>query len=273
MFWVHIHNAAGTSIAKLARAFHERPLEPATGIWNYKGESSRDRVKCGPGSRANATFACADCAGKAAEAARQGATWTAIERPLEASDFGCDFDYGVTIRDPVATMMTTIVLDKVDVDALFARLETGRGPVGGADLPHRRGYLQRRAPLAHFDNYATRILLGYDVLYNVGLGELTEAHFAAAVKILERFDVVLALPTRTALDTGPLRTRRGWPTDQKLVINARNRSQHGKETYLTGGDPSKYRARVDLLEKFATYDRRLLAVAERLAKRPVAASP
>ena len=51
--------------------------------------------------------------------------------------------------------------------------------------------LEPDAGLAHFDNYATRLLLGRDVLAGVGLGMLTEDHYRAAVAKLEAFDVVL----------------------------------------------------------------------------------
>jgi len=57
-------------------------------------------------------------------AAQPGASWTAIERPLEAADVGCAFDYGVTIRDPVATMTSTVVNNFVDVDALVRAPES-----------------------------------------------------------------------------------------------------------------------------------------------------
>ena len=34
MYWVHIHNAGGTSIRTLAERYGERPLEPASVNWN-----------------------------------------------------------------------------------------------------------------------------------------------------------------------------------------------------------------------------------------------
>jgi len=34
MFWMHIHNAGGTTIRTLAELYGERPIEPATKNWN-----------------------------------------------------------------------------------------------------------------------------------------------------------------------------------------------------------------------------------------------
>ena len=53
------------------------------------------------------------------------------------------------------------------------------------------GFLDPKAPLAHFTNFQTRALLGSDVLRKVPVGGLTDEHLAKAVSILETFDVVL----------------------------------------------------------------------------------
>jgi len=116
MFWMHIHNAGGTTIRTLAERYGERPIQPATPNWNIVAEKySGDVVwSCDAKTRLIKTQA--------------GASWTAIERPLDlASDFGCDFDYGVTIRDPVDTMVSTMVNNAVDVEGLVELLRTRKG--------------------------------------------------------------------------------------------------------------------------------------------------
>ena len=121
----------------------------------------------------------------------------------------------------------------------------------------------------HFDNYATRLLLGRKVLSGVRLGELTEDHFRAALAILERFDVVLVLRSGQNLDTDPLRALRGWPATDFGQTRGNYHSSVSKVDSIGGGDEAVYRERLALFESFTTYDRRLLAAAERLANRTV----
>ena len=124
MFWMHIHNAGGTTIRTLAERYGERPIQPATPNWNIVAEEYPGDVvwSCDAKKRLIKTQA--------------GASWTAIERPLEASDLGCDFDYGVTVRDPVATMVSTLVNNRVDASKLFRILGRARGkPLAGVPVP------------------------------------------------------------------------------------------------------------------------------------------
>ena len=64
------------------------------------------------------------------------------------------------------------------------------------DLPLHNsnyGFLDPKAPLAHFTDFQTRALLGSEALRTVPVGGLTDEHIAKAVGILEMFDVVLVL--------------------------------------------------------------------------------
>ena len=200
MLWVHMHNAGGTSIRHLAEEQGEVPLEPASKNWNFW-------------LHAKETWETVGCEAKVDLFGRQAsATWTMIERPMDAEDASCGgfFDYGTTLRSPVSTMLSTIVTNDIDVGALFAALETGSGrPLGNFSVPHAH-LIEEGALLTHFDNYFVRSLNGRDVSREVGLGLLTEAHLAAALERLERFDCVLILEDGEALDAAPLFALRGW---------------------------------------------------------------
>ena len=141
MLWMHIHNAGGTTIRTLAERYGERPIQPATANWNIVAEKFPGDVvwSCDAKTRLIKTQA--------------GASWTAIERPLEASDLGCDFDYGVTIRDPVDTMVSTMVNNAVDVEGLVELLRTHKGrKIRRVAVPrstiHHVGLLEPNAELA-----------------------------------------------------------------------------------------------------------------------------
>ena len=107
MLWLHIHNAGGTSIRALAETYGERPLEPATTNWNLW-------------LHAKETYKTISCREKVDLFKRQAAaTMTMIERPFDAADAACaELAYGTTLRSPVSTMLSTIVTNNVDVDAL-----------------------------------------------------------------------------------------------------------------------------------------------------------
>jgi len=124
MLWMHIHNAGGTTIRTLAELYGERPIQPATQNWNIGVEKYGDDI----------VWSCE--AKRRLMESQVGASWTAIERPLEAADLGCDFDYGVTVRDPVATMVSTLVNNRVDASKLFRILGRARGkPLAGVPVP------------------------------------------------------------------------------------------------------------------------------------------
>ena len=165
--------------ARFAERYGERPLEPASVNWNFYLHEKE-------------TIHTVDCEGKAALFAEQRpATWTMIERPVDDADIACGdwLDYGVTLRRPVDTMLSSIVNNNVSAALVFELLERRRGrSVADVDLPHD-GFLNDG--LGHFDNYLVRSLNGLRVMRDVKLGEVTEAHLETAIRRLEAFDVIL----------------------------------------------------------------------------------
>ncbi|KAH8044483.1 rhamnosyl transferase [Aureococcus anophagefferens] len=222
MLWLHVHNAGGTSIRTLAATYGERPLEPATKNWNLW-------------LHAKETWRTISCREKVDLFKRQAAaTWTMIERPFDAADAACaELAYGTTLRSPVSTMLSTIVTNNVDVDALFEALERRGSPLN-ASIPHDQ-LIEEGALLGHFDNYFVRSLNGRDVSQAAGLGMLTEAHLDTALERLRRFDVVLVLEDGAALDDAPLRRFRGWPAAEGETVWYNAHSAASKARALAGG--------------------------------------
>lgn len=258
MLWLHIHNAGGTSIRTLAETYGERPLEPATKNWNLW-------------LHAKETWRTISCREKVDLFKRQAAaTWTMIERPFDAADAACaELAYGTTLRSPVSTMLSTIVTNNVDVDALFDALERRGSPLN-ASIPH--DYLiEEGALLGHFDNYFVRSLNGRDVSQAVGLGMLTEAHLDTALERLRRFDVVLVLEDGAALDDAPLRSFRGWPAAEGDAARHNAHSAASKARALAGGlegdaGVALRERRLGVLRANAKLDERLLVAARDMAR-------
>ena len=258
MYWVHIHNAGGTSIRTLAERYGERPLEPASVNWNlwlHEKEMSHT----------------VDCKGKAALFAEQRpATWTMIERPVDDADVACGdwFDYGVTLRRPVDTMLSTLVNNNVSAALVFELLERRQGrSVADIGLPHS-GFFND--DLGHFDNYLVRSLNGRRVMRDVKLGEVTEAHLDAAIRRLEAFDVILFM--EGGLDTVPLRRLRGWPERDADAPRRNAHSSDSKRDALAGGlagdaADALVEKRLAILASHATLDERLFAAARELVAR------
>ena len=124
MLWTQIKGTGGrwlaTRITTLAKFYGEYGLEPATPTWTL---GTRSWEYGFGGTRRTWPASCVERARLFEQQAR--ASWTAISRPLEASDLGCDFDYGVTVAEPVATMVSTIAKAKIDSDGLFTKSLTG----------------------------------------------------------------------------------------------------------------------------------------------------
>ena len=258
MYWVHIHNAGGTSIRTLAERYGERPLEPASVNWNFYLHEKE-------------TIHTVDCEGKAALFAEQRpATWTMIERPVDDADVACGdwFDYGVTLRRPVDTMLSSLVNNNVSAALVFELLERRRGrSVADVDLPHD-GFLNDG--LGHFDNYLVRSLNGRQVMRDVKLGEVTEAHLDAAIRRLEAFDVILFM--EGGLDTRELRRLRGWPESDADEPRRNAHSSDSKRDALAGGlagdaADALVEKRLAILASHATLDERLFAAARELVAR------
>ena len=260
MYWVHIHNAGGTSIRTLAERYGQRPLEPASVNWNFYLHEKE-------------TIHTVDCEDKAALFAEQRpATWTMIERPVDDADVACGdwFDYGVTLRRPVDTMLSSLVNNNVSAALVFELLERRRGrSVADVDLPHD-GFLNDG--LGHFDNYLVRFLNGRQVMRDVKLGEVTEAHLDAAIRRLEAFDVILFMEEEGGLDTVPLRRLRGWPERDADEPRRNAHSSDSKRDALAGGlagdaADALVEKRLAILASHATLDERLFAAAKDLVAR------
>ena len=258
MLWLHVHNAGGTSIRTLAETYGERPLEPATMNWNLW-------------LHAKETYKTISCREKVDLFKRQAAaTMTMIERPFDAADAACaELAYGTTLRSPVSTMLSTIVTNNVDVDALFEALERRGSPLN-ASIPHDQ-LIEEGALLGHFDNYFVRSLNGRDVSQAVGLGMLTEAHLDTALERLRRFDVVLVLEDGAALDDAPLRSFRGWPAAEGEAARHNAHSEASMALALAGGlegdaGVALRERRLGVLRANAKLDGRLLVAARDMAR-------
>merc|ERR1711990_437236 len=101
MYWLHLHNYAGTLMCNLARQNGEETFCPQgmsdddcymKGNCNYPGES------CLYGK--SGTLPCAAYANGVSE---QGVSWVQVERDLHPEDLSCrkTFAYGVLLRDPL----------------------------------------------------------------------------------------------------------------------------------------------------------------------------
>ena len=258
MLWLHIHNAGGTSIRALAETYGERPLEPATSNWNLW-------------LHAKETYKTISCREKVDLFKRQAAaTMTMIERPFDAADAACaELAYGTTLRSPVSTMLSTIVTNNFDVDALFKALERRGSPLN-ASIPHEQ-LIEEGALLGHFDNYFVRSLNGRDASQAVGLGMLTEAHLDTALERLRRFDVVLVLEDGAALDDAPLRHFRGWPAAEGETARHNAHSAASMARALAGGlegdaGVALRERRLGVLRANAKLDERLLVAARDMAR-------
>jgi len=193
IFWIHYQQNGGTWIADVAAAQGERFLRPFDGyvrshpVPNYKHESCHTPVPCKL---------------KAAYITRQNATFTAIERAFNPSVESCpgSFLYGTAIMHPRRFLHTAL------------RHRPGMHPskmleiLGGERIPRRQRLHSKclgdppygdydaniDGQYPHYDNYYVRGLNGFSA-YWLPPGNITQAHFVAAVETLHQFDVILLL--------------------------------------------------------------------------------
>lgn len=219
VFFMHVHNAAGTWLATVARKHQEKPL---TGIYGhtrnlnligdrkceydetYAYRSLNRRVK----RRVHETLGYINmrkvnrrvnrqinrtqdedvkCSVKAHMVKKEHSTFTAIERPFLLESDWCpdDFLYVTIVREPIALMRSTLLNDLFDVEEVFA-LKKGAVPeMTKSDYLFEGGY-------QHFDNFLTRSLNGREV-YRLPYGHITRKHLDNAKQMLSKFDLVIDL--------------------------------------------------------------------------------
>jgi len=172
VMWVHLHNFGGTYICKEAmrQGEHTPPesnpqwpgcLMPGDGCSTWYGRTTGE-------TRAKESY-----------------SFTMVERDVEAADLCDELLLGVTLRDPLAGLTSTLIANRFIKEEVLHILETGTiAPAWHVEcLPAWDTY-------HHFDNFATRSLGGN---YNAPPRGVTRENLERAKKNLERMDVVLIL--------------------------------------------------------------------------------
>jgi len=145
------------------------------------------------------------CAQRVAHFEKGGFTYGQIERPFRKTDH-CpdDFSYFTMMRDPVSAALSIIN---------FWPVEGGHEQLLQCVEARRRDceeHLKNKHMTHWFDNYMIRFILGPEV-YDLPLGEITEEHAQAAIKVLEQFDLVTTLEGfKTASTQKALNAVLGW---------------------------------------------------------------
>lgn len=178
VFFMHVHNAAGTFMRATAAAQGEIPLDGKhghSGNWNLIEETCNYENE----------KAVVNCSEKARMMKDQGSTFTCTERPFELESDLCPSDllYITIIRNPLKLMRSTLLNNHFSLDEVMA-LRKG-------EMPQMtfKGCLKEHG-FQHFDNFLTRSLNGY-MVYALPYGGITEEHADNAKQILSKFDMVL----------------------------------------------------------------------------------
>uniref|UniRef100_A0A7S1EZT3 Sulfotransferase domain-containing protein n=1 Tax=Noctiluca scintillans TaxID=2966 RepID=A0A7S1EZT3_NOCSC len=170
IMWVHLHNFGGTYMCM--EAMRQGEHTPPNADW--------------PGCLVDGD-GCSTQSGRTTCAARakKSYSFTMVERDVEAADLCDDALLGVTLRDPLAGLTSTLVANQFKKEQVLNILRTGKNaPARHLEcLPSWDTY-------HHFDNFATRSLGGN---YNAPPRGVTRENLERAKKNLERIDVVLIL--------------------------------------------------------------------------------
>jgi len=157
------------------------------------------------------------CAERVAHFAKGGFTYGQIERPFMKEDH-CpnDFIYFTMMRDPVSTALSIINYHPPEGGhaQLLQCVEAKRQDCGE--------HLKFKDTTHFFDNYMVRFILGPEI-NSLPLGEITDEHAQAAIKVLEQFDVVATLEGfKTAGTQRSLNAVLGWSlaTEEPSKVNA-----------------------------------------------------
>jgi len=175
IFWVHLHNFAGTYICQEAHKQQENiPPEPSNWLgclMPNDGCSAERPSRWGCFERIEAGF-----------------TFTMAERDVDDDDLCPAALKGVMLRDPVLAAESTLranYFDKVKLMQVLneQRLEDGDSVDHTECLPAWDSY-------QHFDNFATRSLGNG---YQAPVGQVTREHLELAKQRLLQMDVVVIL--------------------------------------------------------------------------------
>ena len=194
IFWLHYQQNGGTWITTVAQAHGERFLRPhlrshGRNLPNYLNETCRRPRSCKL---------------KAADITLQNATFTAIERAFDRSVELCtgSFLYGTAIMHPRLFLHSALRhRPGMDPSQMLEVLHGARVPerqhahdlCWGDPYPVRGDNdVKLDGQYNHYDNYYVRGLNGFSAFW-LPPGNVTRAHFMAAVEVLHRFDVILLL--------------------------------------------------------------------------------
>eukprot|EP00931_Biecheleriopsis_adriatica_P078832 TRINITY_DN52249_c0_g1_i1.p1 TRINITY_DN52249_c0_g1~~TRINITY_DN52249_c0_g1_i1.p1 ORF type:complete len:596 (+),score=97.44 TRINITY_DN52249_c0_g1_i1:26-1813(+) len=257
VFWLHLHQNAGTWMKECALKSEEIPLSPHDENLNSIAE----------GDTCEAPMLCRD---KLSLMAHQNATWTAIERSFDVDREYCpgDFLYGVAITDPElyihtslrhrAGMHPQLLIDKLTGNAEIFETELekptcwGASPFGDYDKNVGGQYPQ-------YDNFIIRSLLGYKVFW-LPPGSIDRTHLERAREVIQRFDVILIVNDMTRHRVQLLRTFK-W--DVATVNASQVTSNRG---YVPNNFQFDEKQTAFLLE-LNRFDRELYSFAKRLAEK------
>jgi len=175
--WVHIHKAAGTTMCKMAREMAESVAFPVKNC-NYLGVWFDGYKALATGTMGKSTWT--TCSQRRKLFKENNFTWAAIEREVGEGDL-CfnDFVYGTVVRQPIDRMESSVNFEEFWY-------------YGEQIACIKRGQCKDQGKFTMFDNYMVRSLLGYDGMW-LPPGGVTKSHLQKAVRLLERFDLVLPL--------------------------------------------------------------------------------
>eukprot|EP00929_Paragymnodinium_shiwhaense_P007918 TRINITY_DN111843_c0_g1_i1.p1 TRINITY_DN111843_c0_g1~~TRINITY_DN111843_c0_g1_i1.p1 ORF type:complete len:419 (+),score=76.14 TRINITY_DN111843_c0_g1_i1:77-1333(+) len=168
--WLHLHNQGGTFVCQEAvkqgekvKASDNCNLEPCSAMSNTK--------TCNWRASSDSPY-----------------TFSMMERSLQAQDVSCDsLLSGTMLRDPIASLETTLVANNFDKAAIVQMLQPGDS--SSTDAAHS-ACLPQWDTYQHADNFAVRSLSG---AYLVPPGGMTDEHLQLAKQRLAAMDVVLVL--------------------------------------------------------------------------------
>lgn len=244
ILWLHIHKELGTFTCWSALRNGERIVTPSTNC-NWMAYDSMWPNPYAPERSIGDHSDSPPCDFRTKYFRKWNFTFGAIEREFHQGDFCHGFRYGVILRDPRASIMSSIAWYfqkkfnlrkfKAWLDKLF------RDPV---NTPvHGRQFWKL------FDNYKVRVILGEDA-FNLGPGQIREDHLRRAEARLSKFDFVRTVGCNGTNEVWDGSSDAfGWSALSTRVQVA-NKNPYGKFVALDGDTSAK-------LQHINMYDHRL----------------